>query len=85
MWWGDVGTGGWWWLGMGLGWTMMVLFWGAVVALVMWPVRRTADRAPASPGPTSHGRSPLEIAQGRYPQGGIGREEFQQIRADLAR
>ena len=56
---------------------MMVIFWGGVIALVVWGVRQfTRDR--------ERGRSPLDIARERLASGEITKEEFDRIRSDLA-
>jgi len=74
-----------WWMLWGV--LMMVLFWGGIVALIVWAVRavywpgtgrsRPADSDAASP-------SPLDIAKERYARGEIDREEFERLRRDLA-
>ena len=67
---------GWW---MALAGILFVLFWGAVIWLVVWGITRvTGQRA----GCASI-ESPLEIAKRRYARGDISREEFDQIRRDL--
>jgi len=73
---------GWWMLWGGL---MMVLFWGAVIALVVWAVQALAGRqAGQRPNPPATGRSnPLDIAKERYARGEIDREEFEQLKRDL--
>ncbi len=74
---------GWWMLWGGL---MMVLFWGAIIALVVWAIqgvtRRQSvhtERHQTSPSE----RPPLEIAKERYARGDIARDEFEQIKKDL--
>lgn len=74
MWyWGDFG--GWW---MVLGMIFMVIFWGGIIALVVWVIRRMTRQ-----GPSSDGRTPLDIAKERYARGEITREQFEQIKKDL--
>lgn len=69
---GDFWDG--WWIVMPI---MMVLFWGGVIALVVWVVRQfTEDRA--------SGRSPLGIAKERRAKGEISQEELDEIKRDLA-
>lgn len=66
---------GWWMLWGGL---MMIVFWGAVIGLVVWGVSRvTGDRE-------RDRESPLDIARSRYARGEITRDEFDQLRRDLA-
>lgn len=81
MWWGDGGMPGWGWAWMGMGWLTMALFWGAVIWTVVWVVRRLADRPQAGPGERP---SALDIVRERYARGEISRDEFEQLRGDLA-
>jgi putative membrane protein len=75
----------WHWGGFGLGMIVfgflgMILFWGAIVALIIWAIRR-------SPGHRTYDqniRSPLDIARERYAKGEINKEQFEQIKKDLA-
>jgi putative membrane protein len=70
----------------GMGWWMifsMILFWGVIVALVIWGIRRLTERGrPESD--TSEKRDPLYIAKQRYALGEISREEFDRIKNDLS-
>jgi putative membrane protein len=77
-----AGMGAWGWVGMGL----HLLFWAAVAAgvvfLVVWLARRTA--VPGSAQVTTAGDiSAQEIAQRRYAQGEISREEYLRLKDDL--
>ena len=63
-----------------LGSAMMVLFWGALIVLVVWAVRAGAGQRNTPVGPTI---TPLELAQRRYAMGEISREEFEQVRQGL--
>ena len=70
----------------GIGWWMvfwMVLFWGVLVALVVWGVKKLTERG-NSGSSTSEKRDPLDIAKERYARGEISREEFEQIKKDLS-
>ncbi len=72
----------WWPFGSTMGWLMlvwMVLFWGAVIALIVWGVRRLTGCC----GATST-RNPLDIAKERYAKGEISKEEFDRIKKDLS-
>ena len=63
-----------WWIVMPI---MMVIFWGAVIAVAVWGIRQfTRDRG--------SGRTPLDIAKERLARGEISKEEFDQLRGDLA-
>ncbi len=72
----DMHNGAGWW--MIWGGAMMVLFWGSVVGLIAWGVARfTGQRQ-------SDTDSALGLVRGRYASGEISRDEFEQIRQDLA-
>ena len=65
---------GWWIIGMG----MMVLFWVAIILLVIWVVRSLFPRQMRS------GRAQaLETLQQRYAEGSINAAEYEQARARL--
>jgi putative membrane protein len=66
---GDVGIG--WWIVMMLG---MVIFWGAIVALVVWLVRG---------GSTPRAEPPQQILRRRLADGSISVEDYEQRRAAL--
>jgi len=72
--WGVNEGMGWWML---FGWIWMLLFWGAIIWLIVWGVSQL----------TGAGRrnedTPLEIARRRYARGEITREQFDQLRQDL--
>ena len=70
--------------GMGWGWGLfgalwMVVFWGSIIALVVWAINRLSRGGNEPP----HSQTPLDIAKSRYARGDISREEFEQIRRDL--
>ncbi len=65
----NLGTGGW--IVMMLG---MVIFWGAIVALVVWLVRG---------GLTRRSDTPQDILRRRLAEGSISVEEYEQRRAAL--
>jgi putative membrane protein len=63
------------WSTMGFfGWSMMIVFWGAVVFLVSWAIRALG----ASRSDTTS--SALEVLQRRYAAGEIDRDEFEERR-----
>jgi putative membrane protein len=71
----DWGWGGWF-----LGPVMMLVFWGAVIAAVVFAVRWLARAgAPDRPGRTS-----LDILKERFARGEIDKEEFELRRKILA-
>jgi putative membrane protein len=66
------------WTTMGfLRWTMMIVFWGAIAALVVWAARGA--------GTTRTGTRPdaLSILERRYATGEIDRDEFTERRRVL--
>ena len=75
MWnWGGLGWGM-----MGLGIFWMVIFWGAIIALIVWGVRRFSCHNVYRTSPNS----PLDIAKERYAKGEITKEQFEQLKKDL--
>lgn len=64
-----------------LGPLVMILFWGGIIALIVWAV---AAAIPRREGAASREASALEILQNRYARGEITREEFEAIKKDLA-
>ncbi len=76
MYWGIQGWPGWWIPFMGLG---MLLFWGAVIGLVVWGIRSISGPK----GRLSESGRPLEIAELRYAQGEITLQEFEDIKTGL--
>lgn len=76
MWYGIEGWPGWWMPFMGLG---MLLFWGAVIGMVVWGIRSISGPRGR---PSKSGR-PLEIAELRYAQGEITLQELEAIKSGL--
>ena len=77
MWYWSDGMG--WWMLLGGLW--MLAFWGLLIALVVWGIKKvTEPKEPQAPGR----RSPLDIAKERYAKGEISREEFEQLKKDLS-
>ncbi|MCK5577298.1 MAG: SHOCT domain-containing protein [Dehalococcoidales bacterium] len=78
----------WYWsdgMGWGLGLVMvvfMVLFWGTIIALVVWGIKKLTERGGSETG--ARGKSPLDIARERYARGEITKEEFDRIKQDLS-
>ena len=75
--WGD----GYGWMGGGLGWIFMALFWVIVIAGAIALVRWLGTASNGSRD--TQRKTPLEILQERYARGEIGKEEYEQKRADL--
>lgn len=76
MWW-FWSNWGWW--GMLLNMLLMIVFWGGLIALVVWIVVRLARTGQQ---PTS--QMPLDIARTRYARGEITKEEFERLKKDLS-
>jgi putative membrane protein len=72
MMWGYGNMFGW---GLG-GWFMMIIFWGAIIALVIWVVRGFGGRG-------SYNKSAREILEERYAKGEIEKKEFEAKKKDL--
>ncbi len=66
------GAGGWWMFSM-------LLFWGGLIALIVWAVRAASDR----PSRDRDRNRALEILEERYARGEIDHEEFEQRRRIL--
>jgi len=70
---------------MGMGWWMifggvwMVIFWGGLIALIVWGITKLSRRNDATPK-----HDPLDAAKERYAKGEISREEFEQLKKDLS-
>ena len=67
---------GWW---MAFGGVWMLLFWGGLIALVVWAITKLSKR-----NGSSQKHDALGIAKERYAKGEISREEFEQIKKDLS-
>lgn len=68
---------GWGWMGM----ILMVLFWAAVIALLVWLVYRLVGGR----GRTDAARSPEDVVDERYARGDIDRETYERMKEDLGR
>jgi putative membrane protein len=65
----------------GFGMLLMVLFWGALIALAVWVVLKFSHSDVATPSRILN--NPLDFAKERYTRGEIGKEEFYRIKKDL--
>jgi putative membrane protein len=65
---------GWW---MIFGFIVFVLFWGGIIWLIVWGVRKLSNQR-------ASGKSPLDIAKERYARGEISKDQFEQIRKDIS-
>ncbi len=74
---------------LGMGWLMMLrgvwllLFWGGIIALVVWGVKKAIEHN-RSNSITSERRNPLDIIKERYASGEISPKEFEQLKKDLS-
>ncbi len=78
----DWNTWGGWWAGMTVMMLSMVIFWGGIIALVVWLIVRLTRRE--STAGTAERHTPLDIARERYAKGEITKEEFDRIKRDLS-
>ncbi len=66
---------GWW---MVFGGIWMILFWGGIIALIIWAIKRLSERG------GGERRNAMDIARERYARGEISREQYEQLRKDLS-
>jgi putative membrane protein len=72
-------------LGMGVGLLLMLLFWGLLIAGAVWLAKAVfVGRDRPNGAPRGPDLDPREILDQRYARGEITRQEYEQIRADLA-
>jgi putative membrane protein len=70
----DFGYGGAW---LMILWAFLfIIFWGAVITLIIWAIRRYSGRSYTQ-------QNPMDIARARYAKGEISKEQFEQIKKDL--
>jgi putative membrane protein len=58
----------------GFGWIGMVLFWGGLIWLIAWLVRKNS----------CSGESSMEVLRKRYAKGEITKKEFDEMKKDLS-
>jgi len=75
MWW-DWGS----WWGMGLMMFLMIVFWGGVIALIIWGVTRFTVGGGGERGR----RDPMDAARERYARGEITKEQYEQVKKDIS-
>lgn len=78
------GHGGFGWLGMGIGWVIVIAAIVGLVWLAVTLIRRADDYDLQPKTKEQAGLTPREVAAMRYAKGEISREEYQQILSDLA-
>ncbi|UCG54392.1 MAG: SHOCT domain-containing protein [Dehalococcoidia bacterium] len=82
MWdWPSWGWGMW---GMGLGAFFMILFWGAVIGLIVWLIVRLTRGEDKDRIEKHKPVDPIDIAKERYAKGEISKGEFEQIKKTLS-
>ena len=64
--------------GMGFGAIIMVLFWGAIIWLVISLINAGTKKSEETP------ESALDILKKRYARGEINKEEFERMKKDIA-
>jgi putative membrane protein len=70
-----------WWMLLGVIW--MLLFWGGIIVLIVWGIKKLTERGGSAPH-TGEQRDPLDIVKERYAKGEISKEQFEQIKKDLS-
>ncbi|MFC1958206.1 SHOCT domain-containing protein [Chloroflexota bacterium] len=75
MWYMHEGMG--WWMAFGSIW--MVIFWGGLIALIVWGITRMSRQEGSTPK-----HDPLNVAKERYARGEITRKDFNQLKKDLS-
>jgi putative membrane protein len=76
------------WGGMIFGGLLTLLFWGVVIALIVFVVRAlsrsgSGQAAPSAGSPAQTPDRALEILRERYARGEISKDEFNSMRQDL--
>ncbi len=76
-----------WWYGpyqpwMWVGMVLMIIFWIAVIWIIIWGIQRFASHEHQH-GAVS-GSNALDIARERYARGEITKDQFEQIKKDLS-
>lgn len=67
--------------GMGFyGWIMMVLFWAAIIWLIVWLVRQNSHQETRPEKQT-----PTDILKERFAKGEISKKEFDEMKKELNR
>ena len=73
MWWPFSAAMGWWVI------VPMVLFWGGLIALIVWGIKKLTER-----GDSFARGSSLDVAKERYARGEMTREQFELMKKDLS-
>lgn len=73
----QFGDGMWWWIIFGV--LFMIIFWGGLIALIVWTMTKLNRR-----GDTTRKHSLLDVVRERYAKGEISKDEFEQLKKDLS-
>jgi putative membrane protein len=73
--WGAHEGMGWW---MVIGWVWFIVFWGVIIYLIFSLMERVSGRT------RSDDVSPQEILKRRYARGEISKQQYDEMRRDLA-
>ena len=65
-----------WWMLFGGAW--MFVFWGGLIALIVWGITRLGGRSSSSAK-----RTPLDVAKERYAKGELTKTDFEQLKKDI--
>jgi putative membrane protein len=66
-----------------VGGLIMLLFWGGLIALVVFSIRAFTGANRNKPTQTPSGETALDILKRRYAQGEIDQAEYEAIRRDI--
>jgi len=66
-----------WWMLFGGAW--MFVFWGGLIALIVWGITRLSGRSSSN---AKH--SPLDVAKERYAKGELTKTDFEQLKKDIS-
>jgi len=80
MWWGHGFNAGW----MIFGGLMMFLFWGTVIALLIFAIRGGLNLMQTSRPATSSSQQAIYILQERYARGELSQSEYEAMRTELS-
>jgi len=70
--------------GMGVGWIFMLVFWVALIALIVWVVTRLLPTSGTREASGDRTETPEEILDRRFASGEITPEEYEKARDVLA-
>lgn len=71
-----------WWVALGGLW--VILFWAAIIAVIVWAVKKIIEKPEKKMKEESDDKA-LTILKERYAKGEISKEEFEQVKSDIAK